>query len=162
VTAPEERALLADYLEACKRLAETFDEIIVLVGQVFPVTVDTVDSFASRDRIHVLAFLKTYEQFEDTLQRTLKTIIQIMEQGKVERLTGVDIANRSASLGAIADERRWSDAVRTRNKLTHEYPTRPDKRVSQLNDAWGHRETLRETSQSVGQFVANEGLLRDD
>ena len=154
----EETALLADYLLACSRLSVSFEELLPQVASLLPVGEDEVDRFESTQRIFILAFLKSFEQFEETLQRTLKTIIQVMEQGKVERLSGVDIANRSAALGAISDERRWSDAVRTRNKLAHEYPTRRDKRAAQVNDAWAHRDTLRDVWNQIQLFVEKESL----
>ena len=119
---------------------------------------DRIDALERMDDITVVAFLKRYEQYEDCLNRTLKTISQIMEYGKVERLVAVDVGRRAEKFG-IVEETAWGEAVRARNALVHEYPLRPDKRVEQVNRAWAARETLEATWQGITKFVVDEGLI---
>lgn len=158
MTRDEERELLAEYLGSSAMIAETFRETCELVERLLPTATDRIDTIKGPDKIAILAFLKSFEQFEDVLQKTMKTIIQVMEQGRVERLTGVDIANRGANLGIFDDADPWSDAVRTRNALAHEYPRQPEKRVAQVNNAWSARTTLTEVWNAIQAFVARENL----
>lgn len=139
-------------------LAKSFGEGIDAIEKLMPIAEDRIDTYKSLDKLGILAFLKSFEQFEDVLQKTIKTIIQVMEQGKIERLTGVDIANRGASLGIFDDADRWSDAVRARNALAYEYPLDRGKRAAQLNNAWAMREVLHEVWSDIRLFVEREGL----
>ncbi len=115
-----------------------------------------IDTLVGLDDIAVMAFFKRYEKYADCLNRILKTISQIMELGKFERLTSVDVARRAEKFG-IVDEQPWGDAVRARNALVHEYPLRPDKRAEQVNRAWDARDTL-ETWRGILRFVEQERL----
>ena len=129
-----------------------------MATSLMPMTEDRIDALERVDDITMVAFLKRYEQYEDCLNRTLKTISQIMEYGKVERLAAIDVGRRAEKFG-IVEERAWSEAVRARNALVHEYPLRPDKRVEQVNRAWAAQGTLEATWQGINRFVADEGLI---
>ena len=127
-----------------------------------PMTAERLRSLEEDADIDILAFLKTYEQFEDTLGRTLKTIAMLMQLGKAERLQPRDVAFRAMALGIFDDARAWADAVRVRNELAHEYPLRPEKQAAQVNAAWDKCATLFDTAQSIESFVEREGLLNGD
>jgi hypothetical protein len=158
VTQDQERRLLHDYVETCRRLDTGFQRACDQVAPVMPVTGATIAALPAAVEDHVLSFLKRFEQYADTLNRTLKTISQVLELGRIERLTARDIANRAEKFG-IVDADRWSDAVRTRNALAHEYPLQPDKQAQQVNAAWHARDTLHETFANIDRFVRTEGLL---
>ena len=114
------------------------------------------------EHVDILAFLKTYEQLEDTLGRTLKTIAILMQLGRNERLTQRDVAYRAVALGILEDAKAWADAVRVRNELAHEYPLRPDKQADQVVKAWASSDTLFVTADAIRKFVDQEGLLNGD
>ncbi len=114
------------------------------------------------EHINILAFLKVFEQFEDAIGRTLKTIAMLMQLGKSERLTQRDVALRAVSLGILDDGKAWADAVRTRNELAHEYPLDQNKQAIQVNAAWDHSETLFATAHAISQFIERERLLHGD
>ena len=159
MTEEGERALLADYMATCARLHTGFNVTAEDVAIHMPITVERIDALPVREESSVLAFLKRFEQFEDALNRTLKAISKIMEHGKIERLTSVDVTRRAFHLGILASEKTWADAVRTRNALAHEYPLDPRKRTEQVNTAWRSRETLNQTFDAIGEFIEQEGLL---
>lgn len=140
------------------RLRKGFLAIFELAITLMPMTEDRIDSLDRMDDVTVVAFLKRYEQYEDCLNRTLKTISQIMEYGRIKRLLAVDVGRRAEKFG-IVDEAAWGEAVRARNALVHEYPLRPDKRVEQVNRAWAARETLEAAWQGITRFVADERLI---
>jgi hypothetical protein len=159
VTEEGERALLTDYLATCGRLQAGFVQTVALVKPLMPMTAARIDQLTFEHDSYILGYLKRYEQFEDALHRTLKAISKIMEHGKIERLTSVDVTRRAYALGILPSEKIWADAVRTRNALAHEYPLNPHKRADQVNAAWDSRETLIETWAAIERFVEQERLL---
>ena len=159
MTAEDEIALLSDYLGTCERLSSGFNSTSDRLASVLPINAERIDRLPVDEETTVLAFIKRFEQFEDALNRTLKVISKVMEHGKIERLTSVDVTRRAYALGILEDDRMWADAVRARNTLAHEYPLNPVKRANQLNIAWAARGTLNETWSAIKRFVANEGLL---
>ena len=159
MTAEEEIALLTEYVATCSRLSDGFNFTSDRLTSILPLEPEEIDKLGVDEDTMVLAYLKRFEQFEDALHRTLKAISKIMEHGKIERLTSVDVTRRAHALGILKDERAWADAVRARNALAHEYPLNPVKRAEQLNNAWAKRETLNETWSAIRHFIEVEGLL---
>lgn len=162
MTRDGEIAMLREHLATVARLADRLVVLRARLAPVMPIDADRMASLEADRDIDVLAFLKTFEQLEDTLGRTLKTIAMLMQLGKVERLTPRDVAQRAAALGVIDDPKLWADAVRVRNELAHEYPLRPDKQAAQVNAAWEKSETLFDTRVSIDNFVERERLLHGD
>ena len=162
MTEEGEQRLLREYLATCERLYSGFEFSAALVAPLMPIGPEAIDRLPMADESNVLAYLKRFEQFEDALNRTLKAISKIMEHGKIERLTSVDVTRRAFNLGILASEKVWADAVRTRNALAHEYPLNPEKRADQVGRAWSSRETLNVTWAAIQTFVREEGLLGDD
>ena len=159
MTSVEERALVANYLATCARLHLGFVLACDRASHLLPLTPDAADEMPVGDENFILAFLKRYEQFEDALQRTLKTLVQVLKHGQVERLYPVDVSNHAEKLGIVGDAKLWADAVRARNALVHEYPLNPAKRALQINNAWERRETLLATWAGIQRFVHAEGLV---
>ncbi len=159
MTEEGERALLADYLATLGRLHSGFQKTVGFVAPLMPMDANRIDTLSYEDESNILTFLKRFEQFEDALHRALKAISKIMEHGKIERLTSVDVTRRAHALGILPSEQVWADAVRTRNALAHEYPLNPGKRAAQVNAAWSARDTLFLTWASIGRFIEDEGLL---
>ncbi|WP_235532853.1 hypothetical protein [Sphingomonas sp. Leaf412] len=137
-------------------------EVRARIDAMMPMTAARLVTLVGDDHIYVLAFLKTYEQFEETLGRTLKTIAMILQFGKFERLSPRDVAQRAVSLGILSDGRDWADAVRVRNELAHEYPLDPEKQAGQVNAAWDTCATLFATADAIRDFVNRERLLYGD
>lgn len=160
MTGPEERDLLRDYMDTCTRLHDGLDRAISRAARLMPVDAASVDAMGVDDEDLILAYLKRFEQFEDALGRTIKTVAQIMALGKVERLHPRDVANRAEGYRIVESAEAWSEAVRVRNALAHEYPLRPDKRAKQINDAWRSNDVLRAAWAGLQAFVEKEELLR--
>lgn len=157
-----EIVVLQEHLAACARLTERLRQVRAQVAHVMPMTAERVSALNADDHIAVLAFLKIFEQLEDALGRTLKTIAMLMQLGKSERLTPRDVIFRAVALGILNDGKAWADAVRTRNELAHEYPLQPDKQAEQVTKAWDQSETLFETERAIHAFVERERLLCGD
>lgn len=162
MTREGEIIVLREHLVTIARLADRLALLRGRLASVMPLTAETLDALDPDRDVFVLAFLKTFEQFEDTLGRTLKTIAMVMQFGKIDRLTARDVAQRAVALGVIEDGRRWADAVRVRNELAHEYPLRPDKQAAQVNAAWDNSATLFDTRRAIDNFVEQERLLHGE
>lgn len=154
--------VLREHLVTCDRLEAGLRKVRTRVEALIPIQADRMRTLNDDEHVDVLAFLKTYEQLEDTLGRTLKTIAMLMQLGKTERLMPRDVAFRAVSLGILDDAKDWADAVRVRNELAHEYPLRPDKQSEQVNKAWDKSTTLFETARAIRRFVEDERLLHGD
>ena len=159
MTRDGEIMVLSEHLATSDRLASRLTTVRARIERLIPLTADSLSTLGEDDDINILAFLKTFGQFEDTLGRTLKTIAILMHLGKVERLAARDVALRAVALGVFDDAKAWADAVRVRNELAHEYPLRPDRQALQVNAAWDKSGTLFETAQAIAAFVKREGLL---
>lgn len=162
MTREGEIVVLREHLAACDRLETTLATVRDRIETMIPMAADRMQSLRGDEHVDVLAFIKTYEQFEETLGRTLKTIAMLMQLGRHERMTARDVANRAVSLGILNDGKAWADAVRVRNDLAHEYPLRPDKQAEQVQKAWDKSDTLCATAQAIRNFVEQEGLLNGD
>lgn len=162
MTGVEERALLRDYLESCARLASGLERAVEQASHLMPVDPATLDDMPVAEENLILAYLKRFEQFEDALGRSIKTVGLIMSLGKVERLQPRDLAYKAEAYGIVADAETWAAAVRARNALVHEYPLRPDKRALQINNAWQSNDVLRSAWDGLNRFVERERLLHDD
>lgn len=154
--------ILRDHLATCERLEAGLVRVRGRIEALIPIAADRMRSLSDDEHVDVLAFLKTYEQLEDTLGRTLKTIAMLMQLGKTERMMPRDVAYRAVALGVLEDGKAWADAVRVRNELAHEYPLRPDKQAEQVNKAWLKSATLFQTAQAIRDFVERERLLHGD
>lgn len=162
MTGAEERRLLREYLQRCGRLHAGLSRSADRAKGLLPIAGDVLDVVSFDDEATILAFLKRFEQLEDSLGRTMKAIARMMAYGKIERESPVDIARRAYALGILDSEKKWGEAVRTRNALAHEYPLRPDKRAEQINAAWESVAILDETWNSILRFIEVERLLNDD
>ena len=158
MTREGERLLLASYMATAARLVAGFDVACERTEPFLPMTAERMAALALDDETTILAFLKRFEQLADTLHRTIKTVSQLMDLNKPERMHARDVANRAEKFGIVADADRWSDVVRTRNAVAHEYPLRPDKQAEQVNAAWAQREALAEAWAGIQKFVAEEKL----
>lgn len=162
MTREGEIIVLREHLATCDRLGERLAAILERIRPLIPLTAERLASLDSDADINVLAFLKTYEQFADTLGRTLKTIAMLVQFGKREALSARDVTLRAVALGILDDGRTWADAVRVRNELAHEYPLQPAKQAAQVNAAWDKSDTLFDTARAIVAFVDRERLLHGD
>jgi hypothetical protein len=162
MTREGEIIVLREHLSTCQLLARRLHEVRALLEARMPINAAAVRELESASHIYVLGFLKTFEQFEEALARTLKTIAMLLQFGRIERMTARDVALRAVSLGIILDGKAWADAVRVRNALAHEYPLNPGKQAEQVNAAWEHSATLFRTVDEIEQFVERERLLLGD
>lgn len=119
MTRDGEIVVLREHLTTCERLENGLKRVRSRIEGLIPIGADQMRSLSDDEHVDVLAFLKTYEQLEDTLGRTLKTIAMLMQLGKNERMMPRDVVHRAVALGILEDGKAWSDAVRVRNSRTN-------------------------------------------
>lgn len=162
MTRDGEILILREHLSTIDRLAARLTRLRERLGKLMPMSGVRLRSLDEDDDIDILALLKTFEQLEDTIGRTLKAIAIVMQLGKVERLTPRDVTARAVALGVLSDGKPWADAVRVRNELAHEYPLNPVRQAEQVNAAWEKSDALFWAAAAIRDFVTRERLLEGD
>ena len=151
--------MLGEQVRRLAKLSDGFARVRERLGGLVPIDAVALTDLPVDDETTVLAFLKRFEQFEDALNQTLKLIASAMALGKVERLSGRDVALRVHRLGILDSAETWSLAVHARNELAHEYSLDPEKQARQINLAWETGPVLEQTWAAMQRFITDERLL---
>lgn len=155
---PPERAILEALLEAVERVSTGFDEARELLEPV-PVSPAEFEKLDKVQRIAAAALLKRFEQLQDLLARLLRTAL-LADGADISAMTARDIANRMEKLGALPDAAQWSQVVRLRNRLAHEYPVSRLEQFNRLSSALAQVEVLRAAHASLLSFLQAQGLMK--
>lgn len=151
-----EHAILAALAQAADAVLTGLDEALDLLAPV-PATAADFDALDKLQRTAAAAVLKRVEQLQDIIARMFRTAL-IADGVDIAAMTARDIANRMEKLGALADARAWSDIVRLRNRLAHEYPVSPAERFDRLTSATAAAPALRRTLGDLLAFLRRQGL----
>lgn len=158
MTDAPERMILATLVEAADAVATGLDEALELLGQ----PPQSVEAFRSLDKIQrtaAAALLKRVEQLQDIVARMFRTAL-IADGVDISGLTTRDVANRMEKLGALADARGWSDLVRLRNRLVHEYPVAIAEQFDRVASAIAAAPALHAIRADLLRFLRSQGLLQ--
>jgi hypothetical protein len=155
-SAPEHRILRA-LADAAEAVAVGLDEAIGLL-QPLPLTAERFTSLDLVQRTAAAALLKRVEQLQDIIARMFRTAL-IADGADVGGMTARDIANRMEKLGALADARAWSDIVRLRNRLVHEYPVGATEQHNRVLSALDAAPALHRILDDAIAFLAKQELL---
>jgi len=129
----EERETLMLQLAAVADVGRGTDEALSLMGQV-PNEPAGLSQMSIIQRTAARALLKSVEQMQDLLARTLRLLL-ILEEEDMTGMSARAIADRAESLGMIPSTDEWSALVRLRNRLVHEYPASAHVQLARLRDA---------------------------
>jgi len=129
----EEREALAIQLSAIADVGRGTEEALSLMGHV-PDEPTGLARMSVIERTAARALLKSIEQMQDLLARTLRLLL-ILEEEDLTGMSARGIADRAESLGIIPSTDEWSALVRLRNRLVHEYPASPEVQLARLRDA---------------------------
>lgn len=152
-----EQAILRALLEAVERVSTGFEEARELLEPI-PNSPGEFNRLNKVQRIATAALLKRFEQMQDLLARLMRTAL-LADGADISTLTARDIANRMEKLRALPDAARWSEAVRLRNRLAHEYPTSSAEQFDRLSSALDQIETLHAAHASVLTFLERQSLI---
>ena len=112
-------------------------------------------SMPASKRVASRALLKTVEQLQDQLARLFRLLPRLTLADTVGWYAQ-DHANYAEKLGILADGLGWSDIVRLRNRLVHDYPLEPAAQFDALVDASSVAPVLRMTALAGCAFIARE------
>lgn len=157
MSAAPEQAILRALLEAARRVGEGMDEARDLLGPV-PATQSAYAALDKVQRTAATAILKRFEQLQDILSRLMRTAL-IADGIDIGAFTTRDIANRLEKLNALPDARQWSEIVRLRNRLAHEYPVGAEEQLSRLTDVLARASDLSAIHLSLQSFLREQQLV---
>lgn len=158
MTGKPEQAILAALASAADAVAIGLDEALELLGPP-PRSVDAFGKLDKVQRTAAAALLKRVEQLQDILARMFRTAL-ISDGVDISGMTARDVANRMEKLGALTDARTWSDLVRLRNRLVHEYPVAIGEQFDRVASAIAAAPELRRTHADLVAFLRRQELLR--
>lgn len=115
-----ESDILLDLLDQVDRSATGAREALELIVSLPATPADLADA-PPLVRVASRAFLKSFEQLEDSQYRLMRTLMRIVGY-RLKGLTPLDISNKAEELGWVADARAWFTLHQLRNDLVHEYP----------------------------------------
>ncbi len=129
-----EREALADLLTGITDTIVAIGEDKILIGDL-PSNAVEMATFDMTQRAGSRSLIKSAEQMQNLIARSLRAIL-LLEQIDPQGWSPRAIADRAESLGLLASSDEWSDFVRLRNRLTHDYPTEHPKRFATLTEVW--------------------------
>lgn len=159
IAAPEQ-AILTALVAASEAVEVGLAEAMELLGDM----PSDADAFARLDKVQrtaAAALLKRVEQQQDIIARLFRTAL-IADGADISGMTSRDIANRMEKLGALADARGWSDIVRLRNRLVHEYPVAAGEQFDRVRAAAAAAPSLAIVRADLIAFLQHQQLLATD
>ena len=149
--------LIPKLVAAAEAVADGADEALVLLGAL-PNDVVMFASLNLIQRTAARALMKTVEQQEDLLARLFRTFLAA-EAFDTVPMTARDVANTMEKLGGLEDAYIWSDLVKLRNRLTHEYPVSSTAQLERVLEAAAAVPVLRSILVSTIRLLAERGHL---
>lgn len=159
MTLEADRDALAELLQALDEVAAGFDEAFAVLGGV-PDDAEALQRFQASERLAARSLLKSVEQMQDLLGRTIRATL-VIEQVDLAGLSPRAWADRAESIGALPSSDEWSALVRLRNELVHEYPLSPAQRLLRLSDAWTSVAALRGVHRQLRAYILTNKVLGD-
>lgn len=157
MTDAPERILIRKLVTAAAALADGADEALHLIGAL-PKDVLGFTALDLIQRTAARALLKAVEQQQDVLARLFRSFL-IAEAIDVVALTARDVANMMEKFGGLGDAHIWSDMVKLRNRLAHEYPVSPTAQLDRVREAADAVPVLRSILAVVTRLLAERGYL---
>lgn len=152
-----ERILIGKLMAVAGALADGADEALSLMGAL----PDNAAAFASLgliQRTAARALLKAVEQQQDVLARLFRTVL-IAEAVDVVPMTARDVANVMEKLGGLNNAYIWSDLVKLRNRLPHEYPVSATAQLDRMREAADAVPVLHSILNVITGLLAKRGYL---
>lgn len=152
-----EQEILTDLIEQVRALRESMPPTLAMIGDL-PRDVDTFDAIPVTARIGTTAMLKQFEQLEDALASTFRSVLKALGQ-RLKGLYPLDIGNRMVDLDVLDDGHAWLEIVKLRNHLVHEYSLDADQRLLRMTQAYDAIPLLLDAAVRVDRLIADRKLL---
>ena len=143
--------------DVAARVGELVDSLDVALAMISPVPVDlaSYSALPTNALIVIAGFLKTVEQLEEQTSRLFRTLL-VAKAVDVNGFYARDIADRMEQLGILDDAVRWTDMVKLRNRLVHDYPLGREVRLARLHESVAAAPYLRATAGNVLKHLDTE------
>lgn len=148
---------MAALVEAADSVSIGFDEALELVGPL-PQSPEAFAELGKIERTAAAAALKRFEQLQDIVARTFRTAL-LADGVDISSMTARDIANRMEKFGALPDARSWSEIVRLRNRLAHEYPVSRAERYDRFQAVISQAKKLHAIRADLIAFLRRQALI---
>ena len=125
-----------------------------------PSDVSTFLAMPPSRRVASRALLKTVEQLQDQLARLFRLLPKLRAVDTVGWYAQ-DYANFAEKQGVLQDGLGWSEIVKLRNRLVHDYPLTTEARFEALAQAWAVVPTLTAAARAARNFANTEGPFHD-
>ncbi len=146
-----ERETLVELLIGMADIAAGNREAKILVGGL----PDTPQAFAAFDigqRAASRSLIKTFELLQNLVAKAVRVIL-LLEQIELTGWSPRAMADRAETLGLIESGDAWSDLVKLRNKLAHEYPVRRLEQFATLTEAWSASDRLLTVADGIAIYA---------
>lgn len=146
--------------DVAARVSELRASLETATAMIAPVPAD-IASYAALPRpalVIIAGYLKTVEQLEEQVARLFRTIL-LLNAVDVGGLFARDIADRMEALGIIDDAARWTEMVKLRNRLVHDYPLSREARFARLQEVIAAVSYLDGTAAATLTYLQKTGLL---
>ena len=149
-----EHDILELLLRRLDSLRRSLADDLSWMGEV-PETLAEFDSMESYRRSASKAVLKSFEQIEDQLARAFRLLPKLM-LADTTRWYARDYGDFMEKLGVIDSAAKWSEIVRLRNELVHDYPLDPQIQFDRFKQAVASLPALQEAHRRLVSFVQVE------
>lgn len=155
---PELEIVVAEQLRSLRRSVTRIEAHRAVLASIPPIDAIELGGLGDTDLVRVKALMKKFEHFVDDLRRLARGLLPLSAEdvgGKSHR----QLLDRLASLGAIASAEAVMALISLRNRLTHDYPSAPDKQAAILNALCETSAELSPLFDRIEAFVSQSGLL---
>jgi hypothetical protein len=121
-----------------QRLQDAYSRLLPL----FPFTEKTLVNMNKDDLAYLDMLIGRFAKLQDTIGGRLFPEVIIMLDPKFEGRTHIDILNRLEKSNLLKSAKEWKIIRDFRNKLTHEYPNKPEIVVENINKSLNYIQDL--------------------
>ena len=154
-----EGEILSAILARLEALVLACDEDQEALGPV-PDNLASFSALPRGRRVASRALLKTVEQMQDQLARLFRLLPKLRAIDTVGWYSQ-DYANFAEKQGVLEDGLGWSEIVKLRNRLVHDYPLTAEAQLDALTRANAIVPTLRAAALAARVFADKEGPFDD-
>ena len=151
--------IFAENLRSVELIAQRLSLSVEKLARLFPISPDRIDQLDVDTQESLDAFVKRFEQLQDTVESKLFRGIALLEQEDMAAMSKRDLTILMEKLGAVQSADEWSMLSILRNKLAHEYPYDPETQSSRLNEAHKSASLLINSVASLKKFVRSKNLV---
>jgi hypothetical protein len=127
------QAQMQTLVEVCDISAQYLNQAYNKLLPLFPMDEERFDRLSRVELSFLDQLVYRFSKLQDALGAKLFPMLVGLLQQDVDKLTFIDILNRLEKAELLPSAREWQQMRDFRNHLTHEYPSNPELKISNLN-----------------------------